>query len=64
MHDSQQSLCSRIASNCCYRYREASQDWQEKQKQPYLLNKAFLAKFVSQNPRKHHKEAYDTLFST
>ena len=28
-----------------------------KQIMPNLLNKAFLAKSVSQNPRNHHKEA-------
>ena len=34
-----------------------------KQIMPYLLNKAFLAKSVSQNPRNHHKEAKGTSFS-
>ena len=32
-----------------------------KQITPYLLNKAFLAKSVGQNPRNHHKEAYGIL---
>ena len=32
-----------------------------KQITPYLLNKAFLAKSVNQNPRNHDKEACGTL---
>ena len=46
----------------CFLLREAGQDCQEKQKRPYLLNEAFLGKFMRQTPRKHHKDAYDTLF--
>jgi hypothetical protein len=46
----------------CFLSRKAGHDHREKQKQPYLLNEAFLAKSVLLNPREHHIEAYDTLF--
>jgi hypothetical protein len=46
----------------CFLSRKAGHDHREKQKQPYLQNKALLAKSVLLNQRKHHKEAYDSLF--
>ena len=43
----------------CQEARKGSGD---RQMMPELLNKAFSAKYIQQNPWKHHKEPYDALF--
>ena len=45
----------------CLLVAESVKALRGKQIIPYLLNKAFLAKSVNQNPRNHHTEAYGTL---
>jgi wyosine [tRNA(Phe)-imidazoG37] synthetase (radical SAM superfamily) len=48
---------------CVFCQEKADHDHHEKQQQSYLLNEAFFCKIGVIKSKKHHKEAYDTLFS-